>query len=142
MATGNKEFFRHSTDAHLNHKIMGMVDKYGKESYYHYFVLVELCARKALQYSITPRKFTLNRGLLRTSFRIKNSRLKFHLNAMKNHELIDFELDDSNAYVSIVSLTKYLGKYEKKIEIKEATPKRTPEQKEKAKKVKVAYITS
>ena len=65
-----------------------------------------------------------------------------HLDHIKEFEFIDYELSESFVCVMIPNLSKYLGKYDKKTEPVVLTPKRTPEQREKAKKVKMAYVAA
>ena len=131
MAIANKKFVRHSVESHRNYKLQGLVSTYGKEYFFYYWVLVELCAEKALQHPVIPRKFKFHKEGIRSELKINYAKFDFHLSRVKEFELIDYEIDGSAVWIVITSLSKYLGKYEKKTD---QSSSRTPEQKERAKK--------
>ena len=55
MANGKLNYFRHDIDAHNHPRMVEMVRRYGKGTYYHYFVLISICSRQALLHPVIPR---------------------------------------------------------------------------------------
>ena len=58
MASGKKNYFRHSFFASDDEKIVTLISKHGKAAYFHYFRLLELCGQKSESY--VPDKFVFH----------------------------------------------------------------------------------
>ena len=119
MAVGNKKFFRHHNQARRDSKIVQLIIEYGKDAYFHFFALVEMCSEKSTECSVLPEKFSFHRRVVATELYTQNAKLKAHLNALKAVGLIDFEFEENNVNVSIPNLYKYLGKYIPKYKVAE-----------------------
>jgi hypothetical protein len=131
MASGRKNYFRHSYTAHQHPAIAGLVDDHGKESYFHFFVLVELCAEQASDSFPDGGKFVFRRSTLCHHLLVTNSRLVRHLLAMCPSLVDDIVVTEKEIEILFPKLSKYMGKYETKIDSN--TPNK---RKEKEKKVK------
>ena len=150
MATGRKNYFRHNVNARKDRKIVELIVGHGKAPYFHFFALLEMCAEQALDHPVTPRKFRFHRRTVCSELYISNAHMEGHLAILKEEGLIDFELDETTLRLVIPSLPKHLGKYNKHKggPVAETPPhgnkqaKRTPEQRERARKIKEAYIAA
>lgn len=111
MATGKRNYFRHSFSAHRDDKIMEAVDKYGKQAYFHYFVLLELCGEIAEHGEQT--EFVFHPRILCNNLLVKKNKLRMHLEYLHNILLIFLEYSDDKVKITVPNLPKYLGSYKK-----------------------------
>ena len=144
MASGKKNYFRHNINARKNRKIVQLLVDHGKAPYFHFFALLEMCAEQALGHPVIPRKFRFHRRTICSELFIANGHIEAHFKILKEVGLVDYELDETTLHLVIPSLSKYLGRYERKenIEVSPPAKQRSPEQRDRARKVKEAYIGS
>lgn len=114
MARGNKNYFRHYNEARRDSKIMSMIDKYGKESYFHYFAIVELCASQAENQFPDDSKFKFHIRTLASELLLKRFKVLSLLESMQNEMLLKVESKDNNIEIELPNLSKYMGRYESK----------------------------
>lgn len=112
MASGRKNYFRHSFFAGDDDKIVDLVTTHGKQAYFHYFRLLELCGKQSEQE--VPKKFVFHRRTLCAELMVTNSRLGHHLLAMQSSLLLEYVLTDRKVEILIPNFPKYLGKYQTK----------------------------
>ena len=148
MSSGKKNYFRHSVQARKDNKIVEIVSK-GRENYFFFFALVEMCAEQALAHPVTPRKFSFHRLTICSELHITNAKIETRLGVIRGAGLMDFEMNKTTVHIEIPSLSKYLGKYDKKASEASVVPprppaskQRTPEQKDRAKQIKLAYFAT
>lgn len=137
MASGKKNYFRHSFFAGSDDKIVNLISERGKEAYFHYFRLLELCGQQAAD-SI-PEKFVFHRRTLCSELLVTNSRLGHHLLAMQSSLLLHYVMTDRKVEIHIPNIAKYLGKYTAKLPSN--TPNKRKEKKKKEKKSKEKILT-
>jgi hypothetical protein len=133
MASGKKNYFRHSFYAGKDDKIVNLITDHGKQAYFHYFRLVELCGEQASE--SMPEKFVFHRRTLCAELMVTNSRLGHHLLAMQSSLLLHYVMDDRKVEILMPNLVKYMGKYESKNHSN--TPNKRKEKKRKEKEIKV-----
>jgi len=136
MANGKKNYFRHSFFAGSDDKIVDLISKHGKQAYFHFFRLLELCGQQSGE--SVPEKFVFHRRTLCGELLVTNSRLGHHLLAMQSSLLLHYVLTDSKVEILVPNLSKYLGKYTNKIPSN--PPNKIKEKKIKGKKIKVNNI--
>jgi hypothetical protein len=112
MSSGKKNYFRHSIYASKDDKIVDLISKHGKQAYFHYFRLIELCAEQAID--SMPEKFIFHRRTLCAELLVTNSRLGHHLLAIQSSLLCHYFMTSSKVEILIPNLPKYLGLYQSK----------------------------
>lgn len=112
MANGKKNYFRHSFFAGNDDKIVSLISNHGKEAYFHYFRILELCGQQSAE--SVPEKFVIHARTLCAELMVTRSRLGGHLLAMKSSLLLDYVLTSDKVELHIPNFSKYLGKYENK----------------------------
>lgn len=132
MASGKKNYFRHSFQAGNDPKIIEAIDRYGKETYFHYFRLLELCGEQA-EYEV-PTLFVFHPRTLCENLLVKRNKLGTHLVRLQNVALINVELSDNRVELQIPNFAKYLGRYSTKKQPN--TPNKIKENKIKLNKIK------
>lgn len=133
MASGKKNYFRHSFFAHNDEFICDMVDKYGLQSYYYWFVLLELCGAQSAQELQKSYKF--HKRTLCHSLRINTRKLNIYLGYLQDMCKISYTITENTYEIIVPNLPKYLGKYTTKNE-----PKSTKKRKVNKSKVKEIKI--
>lgn len=133
MASGKKNYFRHSFHAGKDDKIVDLIAGHGKQAYFHYFRLLELCGEQAAD--SVPEKFVFHRRTLCAELMVTNSRLGHHLLAMQSSLLLEYVLSDRKVEILIPKFTKYLGKYTNKKPSNTSNKRKEKEIKEKESKI-------
>jgi hypothetical protein len=136
MASGKKNYFRHSIFARKDSKIVQLIDEHGKEAYFHFFALLELCAEIASSEFPPTGEFVFRRSTLCHELRVTNSRLGRHLVAMQSALLCDVVLTENECKIVLPKLAKYMGKYESKLTPNSPNKRKEKERKEKERKEK------
>lgn len=115
MASGSKSYFRHSFEARKDPKIVEMIVKHGKETYFHFFALCEMCGKIAVDEGFPKdKKFKFHKRTLCDELMVTPQRLTHHLGAIKSSLLGDYMETGSTVEIKLHNLKKYLGQYEKK----------------------------
>lgn len=129
MASGRKNYFRHSFTAHDDIKLKQLRDLIGIGFYFYYFTLLELCGSDSADE--LKDKYTFHNSTLRSLWECnlkKCDRIGTHMNAVG---LIFYEKSGTTMSFRIPKLSKYLGSYSSKLD-----PKGPNKRKEKEIKVK------
>lgn len=133
MASGKKNYFRHSFYASKDDKIVDLITRHGKQAYFHYFRLLELCGEQAAEK--IPEKFVFHRRTLCAELMVSNSKLSHHLLAMQSSLLLHVVLSDRKVEVLVPNFSKFLGVYQSKIPSK--SPNKRKEKKRKINKTPI-----
>lgn len=123
MASGKKNYFRHSTNARNDDKIAGLISNYGKEAYFHFFALVESCAEKASDEFPEDGMFHFHPRTLSNALLVKKWTLISHLSAIQQSGLCEVSVEPQSAIsdrsvdiqrvsVAMPNLSKFMGRYE------------------------------
>ncbi len=114
MASGKKNYFRHSFHARKHSDIAGLIEDHGKEAYFHFFALVELCAEQASDSFPEDSRFTFRRSTVCRELLVTNSRLSRHLLVTVPSLVDDIVVTENSVEILFPKLAKYMGKYETK----------------------------
>jgi hypothetical protein len=136
MASGKKNYFRHSVNARNDEKIVTLIANHGKEAYFHYMALVEMCAQKAINEDMKgDETFIFHRRTVCSELMVTPRRLGGHLLAIQSSHLGDLVATLEKVSVRFPNLVKYLGRYESKITSNSPNKRKEKEIKEKEIKV-------
>jgi hypothetical protein len=136
MASGKKNYFRHDFNARKHPSIAGLIDDHGKEAYFHFFAIVELCAQKASDGFPSDSRFVFRRSTLCHELFVTNSRLAHHLLAITPSLVDQVLVEEKEVTIVFSKLRKYMGKYESKLPSNSPNKIKEKEIKEKESKVK------
>ncbi len=142
MASGKKNYFRHSFNASKDPKVVGLIDDHGKEAYFHYFRLLELCANEASEGFPEDSKFTFRRSTLCRELFVTNSRLTHHLLAIQSSLLGEVVVSEKEVQILLPNLAKYMGKYETKLSSNVSNKRKEKERKEKKREEDIEVVES
>lgn len=138
MANGKKNYFRHFAAARHDEKIIHLITEYGKEAYFHYFALLEMCAEKALAEDLTgSEKFIFHKRRVCSELMVTPQRLGHHLLAIQSSLLGHLVVRGEAVEIEFPKLPKYLGRYENK-----NTSKTSNKRKENKRKENILKISS
>ena len=112
MASGRKNYFRHSFFAHEDEKLQKIIDKLGFEGYGYYFALLELCGRQCTDEVKNP--ITLHLQSLRSVWRKQSKSCIKVLKELEQSGLFVVTFKESLVELDIPNFSKYLGKYTNK----------------------------
>lgn len=129
MASGRKNYFRHSFFAVEDEKIQRVIDEMGFEGYGYYFSLLELLGRKCSESVENP--ITIHQQSLRSLWRKHSKSCRKVVEKLHKSGLFVATFKGNNVEFDIPNLSKYLGKYTDKM-----PPNGPNKRKEKKKKVK------
>jgi len=134
MASGRKNYFRHSFSALDDPKCQKLIETKGFEGYGKFWALVELCCQQA---SDSPKtKFKVHMSSLRSRWQSNGKHAERMLEVLGKCQLLSWEVSDNIVQIKIPNLLKYLGKYQTKIEQNSPNKKKRKEIKRKEKKEK------
>lgn len=132
MASGKKNYFRHSAAARMDEKIVNLISKHGKEAYFHYFALLEMCAQKALSEDLNgDETFVFHKRTVCAELMVTPQRLGRHLLAIQSSLLGDLVETPEGVKIKFPKLPKYLGRYDDKKQSKTPNKRKEKERKEK-----------
>jgi hypothetical protein len=114
MASGKKNYFRHSFSARNNVKIQSLIDKFGLAGYFYWFALVELCAE--LSVDGTKIEYVYHERTLIKELRLNKNRLNLALTYMQSISLLSLTYNENTYALCIPNLSKYMGYYETKFQ--------------------------
>lgn len=130
MASGKKNYFRHSFHARKHEEIARLIDDHGKEAYFHFFVLCEICAERASDRFPEDNLFIFRRSTLCRELLVTNSRLSRHLLTMVPSLVDDIVVTENDAKILFPKLRKYMGRYETKLDSNSPNKRKEKEIKE------------
>jgi hypothetical protein len=131
VASGKKNYFRHSFQARKHPDIVRMIEEHGKDAYFNFFALVEVCAEKASDKFPEDAKFVFRRSTLCHELLVTNSRLSRHLLAMTPSLVDEAVVTEKEVVLLFPKLRKYVGKYEVKLDSNSPNKRKEKERKEK-----------
>lgn len=140
MASGKKNYFRHSTSAFEDEKIQKCIQLLGYEGYAFYFILIELLAKQCENSFKNP--ITLHQQSLRIVWRKQEQSCKRVVKKLEESGLFVATFRESFIDFDIPNLEKYMGFYSNKIESKPSKEKKIKESKVKEIKEKESKIKS
>lgn len=114
MASGKKNYFRHSFFARNDEFICEMIDKFGLQSYYYYFALIEMCGEQSAEELKKSYKF--HQRTLVHSLRLNTRKLNLFLTYLQDKCKISYTYTQNQYEIIFHNLPKYLGKYSTKNE--------------------------
>ncbi|MGB1290554.1 MAG: hypothetical protein ACPG5Z_00380 [Pseudoalteromonas sp.] len=123
MASGKKNYFRHSFFARDDIKLRLLRDEVGTGFYFYYFSLLELCGTQCEYESKT--QFEFHNSIIRSLWGVNLKKSERTATKMNLVGLLLFEKREKSFYFEIPNFPKYLGKYQNKI-----TPNRPNKRKE------------
>ena len=112
MASGKKNYFRHSMNAFEDEKIQLAIDKLGYAGYAYFFILVEVLAKKCDEGLINP--ISIHQQTLRSVWRKHSKSCVKVVEKLQESGLFVATFNESFIEFDIPNLAKYLGKYETK----------------------------
>lgn len=112
MASGKKNYFRHSAAARRDIKLVNMVAKHGKQAYFHFFILVEMCAERALDDELNgDEEFVFHKRIVCNDLIVSPQKLALHLAPINEFQLGEAVVDGDEVKIKFPNLPKYLGRY-------------------------------
>ena len=132
MASGKKNYFRHSFGAHNDEKLVKIIEKYGMAGYAYFWIILELCGEQASEN--VPEKFIFHQRTLLSNLLVRKDKLHSYLVTTTQLLLINATIDGTIIELCIPNLAKYLGKYSNKNTSN--TPNKRKENKRKEKEIK------
>lgn len=140
MASGKKNYFRHSTSAFEDEKIQKCIQLLGYEGYAFYFILIELLAKQCENSFKNP--ITLHQQSLRIVWRKQQQSCQRVVKELEESGLFVATFRESFIDFDIPNLEKYMGFYSNKTETNAPKEKKEKESKVKEKKEKENKIKS
>ncbi len=108
MASGKKNYFRHSFFAHEDEKLQKVIDKIGFEGYGYYFALLELCGRQCTDEVKNP--IILHLQSVRSVWRKQSKSCIKVIKKLEESWLFVATFRESLVELDIPNFSKYLGK--------------------------------
>ena len=112
VASGKKNYFRHSMNAFEDDKIQCAIDKLGYAGYAYYFILLELLARQCETECKNP--IRIHQQSLRNVWRKHTKSCVKVIEKLQESGLFVATFKESYIEFDIPNLSKYLGRYEPK----------------------------
>lgn len=142
MASGKKNYFRHSVNARKDEKIMQLIDNGSKEDYFHFFVILELCAQQAENCFPENGEFFFHARTLAQELMVNRSKLVLHLSKMQSCSLLEYTMTENKVQLLVPNLAKYMGRYETKYDPNSPNKRKENKIKENKRKEKESETTS
>lgn len=114
MASGKKNYFRHSTSAFEDPKIQKAIELLGYEGYAYYFILLELMAKQCE--NEVKETIMIHQQTLRIVWRKSQQSCHNVVTKLAESGLFVLTFNGSLYEFRIPNLSKYLGKYESKFQ--------------------------
>ena len=137
MASGKKNYFRHSFFARNDIKLRLLKDTVGIGFYFYYFSLLELCGEQSSDQ--IQEKYVFHDSIIRSLWGVnlkKSERVAYQMHSVG---LLFFEKQPKMFLFELPNFAKYLGKYTNKIETN--TPNKRKGKKRKEKKSEKEKLT-
>ena len=125
MASGKKNYFRHSFSSHNDPKLVQIVEKFGMSGYAYFWIILELCGEQSTESE--TRNFVVHQRVLLSNLMVRKDKLRSYLAATTQLRLIHAVFDGTIVKLEIPNFPKYLGRYEIKKALK--TPNKIKENK-------------
>jgi len=138
MSRGTKNYFRHSIETRRDPKIVSLLEN-GKEYYFYFFCILELCAEQAATGFPVDGKFTVHPRTLCQQLMVTRSSLDRHLSVIQSSLLLRYSMGENQCEILVPNLAKYMGKYESKNILNVPNKRKENERKEKKSKEKEKF---
>ena len=112
MASGKKNYFRHSFFARNDIKLRLLRDRIGVGFYFYFFTLLEQCGESSSEQ--LQENYTFHDSIIRNLWCVNLKKSERVANEMYAVGLLFFEKRQNTFYFEIPNLAKYLGRYETK----------------------------
>ncbi len=132
MASGKKNYFRHSMFARNDDFIVDLMEKFGLQGYFYYFALIEMCAE--LSSTELQEKHKFHKRTLVHSLRLNTRKLNLFLTYLQDKSKISYTIMGNQYEIILPNLSKYMGKYSSKYTPNTPNKRKEKEKKEKEKK--------
>lgn len=129
MASGKKNYFRHSFNARNDEFVIGLINEFKEKGYFMWFALTEICAEMVCDGHSQPLK--INQSRLYRELRCNQRTLNLFLTYCEGRSKVHSTYLQPTYDLEIPSLLKYVGKYS------ENAPKERKEKERKEKEIKV-----
>lgn len=128
MASGKKNYFRHSFFARNDDFVILLIDTMGYQGYFLWFALLEVCGEIAADNY--PETFKIANSRLLRSLRCRQQKLDWFLTLARQESKLYWERIENNHFIQIHNFPKYLGKYENLNESNAPNKRKEKERKE------------
>lgn len=129
MASGKKNYFRHSINARNDEVLIDAMNKFGPKAYFFWFALLEICAEQWCQDSKVV--FIFHESRLYQELKCNRRTLKPLLNYFQSSSKLVWNQSGTSLKVEIPKLLEYIGSYGKN------SPNKRKEKERKEKETKV-----
>lgn len=109
MASGKKNYFRHSFNARNDEFVIELINEFKEKGYFMWFSLIEICAEMVADGHNQPLK--LHRSRLIRELRCNESTLKVFLRYCEGRSKVLHTYLEPTFNLEIPNLVKYVGKY-------------------------------
>lgn len=109
MASGKKNYFRHSFNARNDEFVIELINQFKEKGYFMWFALVEICAEMVNDGHQQPLKF--NRSRLTRELRCSQGTLNLFLTYCEGRSKVLHTYLEPTYNLEIPSLLKFVGKY-------------------------------
>jgi hypothetical protein len=109
MASGKKNYFRHSFNARNDEFVIGLINEFKEKGYYMWFALTEVCAEMVNDGHSQPLK--INQSRLYRELRCNQRTLNLFLTYCEGRSKVHSRYIEPTYDLEIPSLLKYVGKY-------------------------------
>lgn len=133
MASGKKNYFRHSNNSFEDEKIQKCIDLLGYEGYAYYFILLEILAKKCEESYHNP--ITIHQQTLRNVWRKQTKSCIKVVEKLQESGLFVATFRKSFVEFDIPNLSKYLGTYQSKFSSNSPNKRKEKEKKENKSKI-------
>lgn len=112
MSKGTKNYFRHSVFAHTDCEIVSLIKGHGKEAYFHYFALLEMCAAQYIENNgQCGGRFAFHVSRVCGELFVTRQRLGGHLLAIQSSLGGHWVVKGSRVEIEYEKILKYIGSY-------------------------------
>jgi len=132
VASGKKNYFRHSFFTHNDIKMLMLKDSIGIGFYFYYFSLLELCGEESSDHLLSS--YVFHDATIRSLWSVNLKKSEHIATQMNAVGLLEFKKGNKNFQFTIPNFSKYLGKYTNKTEPNGPNKRKEKERKEKERK--------
>lgn len=128
MASGKKNYFRHSFFARNDEVILELIDRFSYKGYFFWFALLEICGEQASDEY--PEFFKFHQSRLYRELRCNKRSLEPVLDFLQTSNKLVWNKNENFYEIRLANFSKYLGKYTNKKEANLTKKRKEKERKE------------
>ena len=128
MASGRKNYFRHSFFARNDIKMRHLRDQLGVGFYFYFFSLLEQCGEASCE--SLKENYEFHDSIIRDLWGVNLKKCVHVASVMSAVGLLLFEKREKTFYFEIPNFAKYLGKYESKLQTNTSNKRKEKKRKE------------